>query len=112
MYSSLNMMIGVFFNAGNRFSVPNYYFKPIKLTMPTEVKFFDLADYVILYLNAAGLESQKQRVHRLLYYLQAWHLVFFENIHYSGKCLKPGVAARYILLLLINMMMMRTWKTR
>ncbi len=47
--------------------------------MPTEVNILDFTDYVVLYLNAAGRKADKGTIFRLLYYVQAWHLVYFDK---------------------------------
>ena len=47
--------------------------------MAKEVNILDLADYVVLYLNSVGIFAHKRWVGRILYYVQAWHLVYFDK---------------------------------
>lgn len=47
--------------------------------MPTTVKINDLADFVICHFNKEGIEITPLKLQKILYYIQAWHLVFFDH---------------------------------
>ena len=39
----------------------------------------DLTDFVLLYLKIEGIELTHLKLQKVLYYIQAWHLVFFDK---------------------------------
>ncbi|MVT11846.1 Panacea domain-containing protein [Chitinophaga tropicalis] len=47
--------------------------------MVTEVEICDFSDYIIYFLNAQGVIITPLKLQKVLYYSQAWHLVFFEK---------------------------------
>jgi len=47
--------------------------------MPTRVNICDLSDFVIYYFNSEGIEITPLKLQKILYYIQAWHLVFFNK---------------------------------
>lgn len=44
-----------------------------------ETRIEDLAEYLILYFNAQDIEITQIRLQKLLYYIQAWHLAYFDK---------------------------------
>ncbi|MBS0029472.1 Panacea domain-containing protein [Chitinophaga sp. 22321] len=47
--------------------------------MPNEVNITDYSNFVIYFLNAKGVEITPLKLQKVLYYTQAWHLVFFDK---------------------------------
>jgi uncharacterized phage-associated protein len=45
----------------------------------TKVKIKDLTDFVISYFNNEGTKITPLKLQKILYYIQAWHLVFFDK---------------------------------
>lgn len=43
------------------------------------ISILDLADYLILRFQSEGIPLNFLKLHKLLYYIQAWHAVFFEK---------------------------------
>jgi uncharacterized phage-associated protein len=48
-------------------------------TMATIVSIRDIADFVICYCNNQGIPITPLKLQKVLYYIQAWHLVFFDG---------------------------------
>lgn len=38
-----------------------------------------IAQYVVLYCNLKGIEISHLKLQKLLYYIQSWHLVYYDN---------------------------------
>ena len=47
--------------------------------MRTNVNINDIADYVILMCNENGVDVSPLKLQKLLYYIQAWHMVYFDK---------------------------------
>ncbi len=47
--------------------------------MPNQVKLNDLTNFVILYFKNNGIPLSPLKLQKILYYIQAWHLVFFNG---------------------------------
>lgn len=47
--------------------------------MRTNVNINDIADYVILMCNENGVDISPLKLQKLLYYIQAWHMVYFNK---------------------------------
>lgn len=47
--------------------------------MRTNVDINDIADYVILMCNENGVDISPLKLQKLLYYIQAWHMVYFQR---------------------------------
>ena len=44
----------------------------------------DVCDYIILQLSEAGEYLNNLKLHKLLYYVQAWHLAFYGERLFDG----------------------------
>lgn len=47
--------------------------------MDSTVKVLDLADFLVCYFNKQGIPLSNLKLQKVLYYIQAWHLVYFEG---------------------------------
>lgn len=47
--------------------------------MTVMIKIMDLVKFLIYYFNVEGIEITPLKLQKILYYIQAWHLVFFNK---------------------------------
>ena len=51
----------------------------IESDMRTNVNINDISDYIILMCNENGVDVSPLKLQKLLYYIQAWHMVYFNK---------------------------------